>query len=124
MYGVDLLDVFRGRMSPGECLDLLTELPGDSAFMASLAADPDYWGDSTAREPTYRGWTPEAAALADVYDMLSVLVRQVAAIGGKPPKIPPYPRPGQARRAALEAAERAAARDEWAELCRRLGVRS
>lgn len=113
--------MFRGRMPPGECLDLLTQLPAESAFMAALADDPEFWSAEEGA-PTFRGWTTQTSALADVYDMLGVLVRQVAALGGKPPKIPPYPRPGQARRKALESARRAQARAEWDALCRALGV--
>lgn len=109
-------------MSPAECWDLIRNLPPDSALMAALASDPDYAADGEPGEPSYHGWTPEKSALADIYDMLGVLVRQVASIGGEPPEIPPYPRPGDARRAALEEERIAQARVEWAELCERLGV--
>lgn len=117
-----MLDVFRGLMSPGECWDLIRHLPADSALMAELAADPEYASLEGAEEPSFAGWTPETSVLADVYDMLGLLVRQVAGLAGKPPKIDPYPRPGDARRAAIRAQERAQARVAWAELCRQLGV--
>lgn len=116
--------MFRGELTVDECWDLLVHLPADSALMAVLADDPEFWGEAEAGPagPSFRGWTPEASVLADVYDMLGVLVRQVAALGGKPPKIDPYPRPGQARRKALESARREQARAEWDALCRQLGV--
>lgn len=111
-------------MSPAECWDLIRHLPSDSALMAALAADEEFAGDDgeESPEPRWEDFSPEARVLADVYDMLAVLVRQVAAIGGEPPKIAPYPRPGDARRAAAEEERRALARVEWADLCRQLGV--
>lgn len=109
-------------MTADECWDLLVHLPGDSALMAALAEDPDYAGDDEPGPPSFRGWTTETSVLADVYDMLGVLVRQVAALAGTPPKIDPYPRPGEERRRQREEARRAQARIEWDALCRQLGV--
>lgn len=125
-YRLDLMAVFRGELLPDEAWEMLQHLPGDSPLMAELASDPEYMPagdqDEEPGEPSYCGWTTETTALADIYDMLAVLVRQVAMIGGDPPKIPPYPRPGDARRAALEEERIARARIEWADLCRQLGV--
>jgi hypothetical protein len=115
--------VFRGELTPDECWDLIAHLPPDSALMAALADDPDTPVSDGPAGPRWQEFSPEVRVLADMYDMLGVLVRQVASIGGKPPKIDPYPRPGDARRRALEAARREQARAEWAELCRRLGIR-
>lgn len=109
-------------MSPGECWDLIRHLPSDSALMAALANDPDYASLEGAAEPSFTEFGPEVRALADVYDMLVLLVKVVAGLGGNPPKIDPYPRPGDARRAAIKAAEREHDRVLWNRLFDRLGV--
>ena len=69
-----------------------------------------------------RRW-PLSGALADIADKLSALLANVIALGGgKPPKIPPYRRPGEARRVAAKARLREQARAEWNAVLDQLGV--
>lgn len=105
--GVDLLDFWRGTLTPRR-LDLLVKhLPPGSATLQAM--DPDI-----AR---VAAWGPTNEQLADLYDVTVVAGRLTAKGGGA---LPPYPRPAdalhakrmeQARYAALEAQrERARAR--------------
>lgn len=116
------MSAFRDELTPDEAWEMLMHLPSDSPLMAELANDPEYAPLEGAGEPSFAGWTSETSVLADVYDMLGVLVKVVAGLAGKPPQIDPYPRPGDARRAAIKAAEREQSRAWFADLCERLGV--
>lgn len=75
-YGLDLLDVFRGTLSPAKVMRLLGQLDERSALFASLAGNPEF-----------RGWTPETRILADVWDLLARVNT------GEKRKPPSYPRP-------------------------------
>jgi hypothetical protein len=105
-YGADLLDVFRGTMTPDACWDLVAHLPRESALHSALADDPDAVGElnPAPAAPSLAEFPPVVEALASVHDLLaSLLAVQVSRGGGQPPKIPPYPRP-------VTAAQRAASR--------------
>lgn len=121
--GRSLGELFRGEMTPDECWDLITHLPRTSATTAALYADPDtVFGDELAEVPLTE-FGPEVQVLAHVADVLqSLLVNVIALGGGKPPRLKPYPRPGEARRKRLKAELREQARAEWAELCAQMGV--
>lgn len=120
--GRDLNEVFDGAMTPDECWDLIRHLPSDSPLMAALADDEEYAADEEPGDPPWTEHGPEVRVLADIYDMLGTLVRQVAGLAGEPPRIRPYPRPGDARRAALDAAAREHDRPLWDRLFDQLGV--
>lgn len=87
MYGVDILDVFRGRVSARRVLALVEHLPADSATALALQGSE------------YLGWDRHAYLLADVFDAVNQLtyltLRVNTAKPGavRPPK--PYPRPGR-----------------------------
>lgn len=82
-YGVDLLDVFRpdSRLTPAKVLRLLSQLDAESCTVAEMAGNREL-----------RGWTPDRAILADLWDL-------IAAVNTPPKKRPPkYPRPDGRRR--------------------------
>jgi hypothetical protein len=89
-------------MTADECWDLIVHLPRTSPLKAALADDPEI----TPGEPGDVPWTefgPETQALAHIVDVLQSLLASVIAIGGgRPPKLKPYPRPGETRRKAAE----------------------
>jgi hypothetical protein len=101
--GVDLLDFFRGRRSWRQLALILDRLPLSSAYREAWIDDPEV-AEAIASQPeppsTGRPRLPlseydtHASLLADVLDRLgdvvSVLMQQN---GGKPPKVPPAPRP-------------------------------
>lgn len=95
--------------------------PRDSPLMSALADDPDAAAAGPAQAPKLAQFSPEVEALAGVYDLLAALLANVVSLGGgKPPRIPPYPRPVTASQLAAERAERDAARRQHEELVRRL----
>jgi hypothetical protein len=121
--GYSLGDLFTGRLSPDECWDFIWHLPRTSATMAALYEDPDLPVSDEVREPRLTEFSPEAEILAAVADRLASLITVVVRVaGGAAPKISPYPRPGDARRAALRARRHEQASREWADLCKRLGA--
>jgi hypothetical protein len=121
--GYSLGDLFTGRLSPDECWDFIWHLPRTSATMAALYEDPAFPVSDEAREPRLTEYSPEAEALGVVADRLAALITVVIRVaGGTAPKISPYPRPGDARRAALKEQRHEQAAREWADLCRQLGV--
>ncbi|GEB50448.1 hypothetical protein [Streptomyces cacaoi] len=85
-YGLDILDVFRGSLSPRRCLALIAELPLDSAFHNRQLSDEKE-----------RGWDRTAFMLADVIDAIHGLHTTVAKSNSKSPRgvkqPPPYPTP-------------------------------
>lgn len=94
-YGVDLPVVVRDLCSatptrdPVEVLTLITELPDDSAFVASLQGGREY-----------RGWGAGRHLEASRLDALHALIYVLRAVNGdkktKPPE--PFPRPGAKKR--------------------------
>lgn len=95
-----MLDFFRGTLSADAVLDYLSQLPRTSAYQCAIADDEEL-AARWASEPTpppgpppLREFSPEAALLADIYDLLAVLLTVTAkAAGGKPGKPKPRPRP-------------------------------
>ena len=79
--GIDLLDLWRGTLSPRRVCVLIKGLPPDSA---------------TQRELRGSAWTQTDYILADVYDAIQqgTVVAMAAASGKKPQEATPYPRPG------------------------------
>jgi len=97
-------------MTPDECWDLITHLPRTSPLKAALAEDPEIPLGEAGDVP-WTEFSPEVQALAEVRDLLASLLANVIALGGgKPPKIPPYPRPGDTRR---KAADKARFAERW-----------
>lgn len=104
MFGLDLVDFFRGRYTWRKLLSLLDHLPASSAYVEAMADDEERaeWlaslpEDSTARAPRLSQWTPEVDLLAAILDRLGDVVRvTVASSGGKPGETPRYPRPATA----------------------------
>jgi hypothetical protein len=125
-YGLPVRALFSGELAPDEAWDLIVHLPRDSATWAAVYADPEtVIGDDggPAAEPRLTEFSPEAERLADVSDRLASLIAIVSgALSKQQVKIPPSPRPGDARRARAKAMRREQARREWAELCAQMGV--
>jgi hypothetical protein len=100
-HGVDLLDLWRGEITPRKLLAYIDRLPSHSAFAEASAQDDEiaemYAGaedDGSVPSPRIIEWTPERAELVKVNDNLRSLTSLVlSALGGKsdPPK--PEPRP-------------------------------
>lgn len=86
--GVDLLDFFRGEMSPRAVLGFITYLPDDSALHAHLMADPAVRA-AGGPEP-WRQWYGYGRALAVLYDQWD-LSAAAATSKGKPPRHPGRP---------------------------------
>lgn len=84
--GVDLLDLWRGRLSPRRVSVLVRALPDDSATKRAMRADVD---DGPL-------WGPTEYLLADVFDAVRQHSHLVHTINAKRPPSPPapYPRPG------------------------------
>lgn len=96
--GIDLLDVYRGRMSLRRLRILIQHLPPESATKTALrnaAPEPDSSTPAPESRPDRAAWSSEMMLLADIKDQL-VLGRSVAiaAAGGTPPDFTPTPRPG------------------------------
>ncbi len=114
---MDLLDLWRDRITPRAVLNLIDRLPRTSEFRHELAQDDELAvkrdGESSARpEIPLTEWSPEMEALAAVVDRLAEVISAVVqSQGGKAPQIRPYPRPvtaadrahAQARREADDA---------------------
>lgn len=108
--GYSLGDLFSGRVTADELWDLIVHLPRTSAVMSALADDPDVPAGAP-RPPSWTEFGPDVQVMAEVRDLLASLLANVIALGGgKPPKIAPYPRPGDERRKAAEAQRLA---DRW-----------
>lgn len=100
LYGLDLLDFFRGTHSWRKLALLVEHLPGSSATVEAQLDDPEYaeWvaslSDGPPRGPKVSEWTPDVAMLTNIYDRLGELIGAViAGAGGKPPQNRPLPRP-------------------------------
>lgn len=101
MYGVDLVDFFRGRHSWRKLANLIRRLPVSSAFVEAQADDPEYaeWvaaqEEQPAGPPRLSEWTPERAELVDIKDRLAEVVAAVMwSASGKyrEPRMSPRPR--------------------------------
>lgn len=83
-YQLDLVDVWRGLITPRRALDLaesLTTVPR-SRFRAAVMGDQ-----------AWMGWSAETAVLADLYDATrDAMVKNLEVWGGKA-TVPRYPRP-------------------------------
>jgi hypothetical protein len=95
--GWDLADLWAGRRWR-LLLNMIEGLPSNSHYIAALADDEElaasFDGDPAPRPPRLTEWSPEVAAIVASFDRLGdILCTLIAANGGKPPKIPPYPRP-------------------------------
>jgi hypothetical protein len=98
-HGVDLLDLWRGKVSARKLLAYIDRLPSHSAFAEASAQDDEMaelFADQEVGPVTPRitEWTPERAELVKVNENLRALASLVVnALGGKgePPK--PDPRP-------------------------------
>ncbi|HEY9409405.1 MAG TPA: hypothetical protein VIP77_07465 [Jiangellaceae bacterium] len=80
-------------------LTLIDHLPRTSAFAAAVAQDDELAAEvgdppKASHIPPITEWTPEAEALAAVVDRLAEVANAVvAAAGGKPSRVRPWPRP-------------------------------
>jgi hypothetical protein len=116
-YGISLDDVLLGAVSVDECWDLLMHAPRDSPVISAIADDPLYAKDVRSAPPKLAQFSPERETLANIDDKLGSLIAVVVkGLGGKPPKIPPHPRPVTAS----ARAEKAEARREHQDLVRQL----
>ena len=78
--------------------NLIEGLPRNSAYVEAVAADeelaatlPDAPGEQVER---WSEWSPERDTLVVIADRIGQLIAaQVAAAGGRPPKVAPLPRP-------------------------------
>lgn len=115
VYGVDLALWWRERRWKA-LLELIDELPAASRFNEAVLNDREFAEAVVAQETGDRPeWAPKisefdlhATLLRDVIQALQgVQAAVIAAAGGKPPKITPYPAPrtalDEARREALQA---------------------
>lgn len=109
-----MLDFFRGVHSWRKLANLLDRLPLSSAYREAWSNDPevaDFLLDQPEPPPSrpqvpLSEYDTQTALLADVLDRLGdVIVAVVGSAGGKPPKLPPAPRP-------VTGVERARARRE------------
>lgn len=84
---MDVLDLFRGRLSPKLALNYVEHLPVDSVTVTALRGGPEF-----------HGWDRQAFLLADLFDAVAHLRHVTLAANSKDPKkVPepkPYPRPG------------------------------
>lgn len=86
-YGLDIRDLFRGKLSPKRALALVEGLPTDSAYAVSIRGGPEF-----------DGWDRGTYVLADVFDALMTLTYvTIKANSDKPKAVKEpgkYPRPG------------------------------
>ena len=96
--GIDLLDVYRGRLSLRRLRILIQHLPPESATKTALRNEAEEQGAATS-SAEYR---PDKAPWSGVEIMLAIVrdeIRQntnaaIAIAGGTPPEFTPTPRPG------------------------------
>lgn len=115
-FGLD--DVLRGDVSVDEAWDVLMHAPRDSPVISAIADDPAY-AAAPGKRPAMKlaQFSPERESLAGIYDLLaSILATVTAAVGHKPPKVRPHPRPVTAS----ARADKEAARRQHQDLVRRL----
>jgi hypothetical protein len=121
--GFSLRSLFDGEVTPDEVWDMVTHLPRNCATWSAVYADPDTPLSDEVREMPLSEYSPEVEALHDCYDMLASLAAQVRAIAsGESQQVKPHRRPLEGKRAALRAARREQARQEWDELLTQMGI--
>ncbi|MHB6907120.1 hypothetical protein [Streptomyces sp. DB-54] len=81
-YGLDLADVWRGRLAPRRVRDLVEHLPSGSALATALGGDP-----------ADRGWDLHAHLLAHVVDAAQHTAWTVAQAHSRKTVPPPEPVP-------------------------------
>lgn len=96
--GIDVLDVYRGRLSLRRLRILIEHLPPESATKTAMrnAITPEQMAAATSESrPDLAPWSNVEMMLAALKDEI-VLSRSVAvaAAGGKPGEFRPTPRPG------------------------------
>jgi len=109
--GIDVLDLWRGRLSPRALLNQIDHLPRDSSYQDALAQDDEVAeriiaipGDGKPATPRLTEFSPVVEVLAVLVDRMGELIRLTSqAHGGKPGPMKPHPRP-------VTAADRARAR--------------
>jgi hypothetical protein len=96
--GIDLLDVYRGRLSLRRLRILIQHLQPESATKTALRNEAEERAPSTPGaeyRPDKAAWSGVEMLLASIKDEIT-LSRSVAiaATGAKPPEFTPTPRPG------------------------------
>ena len=98
--GVDMLDLWRGTLSPRTLLNLIDHLPRTSHFQEAMAQDDEIVDglvdlpDGQPSPPPLTEFSPEVELLAAVVDRLGDLGSTIiASNGGKPRNSRPWPRP-------------------------------
>lgn len=98
-------------MTADELWSLIVHLPRESPLKAALADDPEIPAGQPG-DPPWTEFSPEVQVLADIADRLGSLLSVVVQLGGgKPPRLKPYPRPGDEKR---RQAEKARFAERWA----------
>jgi len=99
---VDLLDVWRDRLTPRQALTLIDQLPSHSRYVAAVHEDEElieHLADQLDDEgpsppPPLTDWTPEVERLTAIIDRLGELIAVTAAANSKQGKVrPPKPSP-------------------------------
>lgn len=130
--GLDLLDFFRGRHSWRKLEMILSRLPGSSAYVEARVNDPEVAEhlasqpeNDRPRPPALSEFGPDVAMLANISDLLAVVVANLEALRNvKPgkPRMAPRPVTGVERARAARArlkhddlvADVRAAQERWA----------
>lgn len=96
--GIDVLDVYRGRLSLRRLRVLVEHLPSDSATktaMRNALTDDERERLSQGARPDLAAWSGAELLLASILDAIRAQTAvAVAAAGGKPQMPDPTPRPG------------------------------
>lgn len=91
--------MFRGKISPRRVLRLISLLPEESAFVASVAfhAKPDRKVRHDPSLHDWRGWGTDRQLLATLVDAINLNTRLTGQWAKKSdaPKFEPYPRPSK-----------------------------
>lgn len=97
---MDLLDLWRGDITPRRLLAYIDYLPSWSAFIEASAQDDEVAemyadrGEAVAQPPRLTEWTPERAELVKVVEAVQSLTSLVStALGGSAQPPQPQPRP-------------------------------
>lgn len=103
MFGIDILDLHRGKLVPDQVMDridgfarhsrLSEALAQDDALAAQLRRDDDNETEPSAPSVRHTEWTPEVEHLALIVDRLGGILGLIASIGGTSINLPPAPRP-------------------------------
>lgn len=105
--GVDLGDLWRARRWT-HLLDLLDHLPAHSQFNSTVSMDEEHAkmmaeslaaredigeSDTEAKGPALNTWTPEMAALTNIFDAVRSLTHTLIAVNSSKGKVPDPPKP-------------------------------